>query len=30
MERDEAAIAVWKAEVWPQIKAPPATRLCSN
>ena len=25
MERDEAAIAVWKAEVWPEIKAPPAT-----
>ena len=25
LERDEAAIAVWKAEVWPEIKAPPAT-----
>jgi transposase len=25
MERDEAAIAVWKAEVWPAIKAPRAT-----
>ena len=25
MERDEAAIKVWKAEVWPVIKAPPAT-----
>jgi transposase len=25
MERDEGAIAVWKQEVWPQIKAPPAT-----
>jgi transposase len=25
MERDEAAIAVWKAEVWPEIKAPRAT-----
>ena len=25
MERDEAAIAVWKAEVWPEIKAPHAT-----
>jgi putative transposase len=25
MERDEEAIAVWKSEVWPQIKAPPAT-----
>jgi putative transposase len=25
MERDEAAIAAWKDQVWPQIKAPPAT-----
>jgi putative transposase len=25
VERDEEAIAVWKAEVWPQVKAPPAT-----
>jgi putative transposase len=25
MERDEAAIAVWKAEVWPEIKEPRAT-----
>ncbi len=25
MERDEAAIEAWKKEVWPQIKAPPAT-----
>src|SRR5438045_1761510 len=25
MERDEAAVAVWKAEVWPQLKAPRAT-----
>jgi hypothetical protein len=25
IERDEAAIAMWKAEVWPEIKAPPAT-----
>jgi transposase len=25
MERDEAAIKAWKAEVWPEIKAPPAT-----
>ncbi len=25
MERDEAAVAVWKAEVWPQLKGPRAT-----
>src|SRR5260370_2365565 len=25
MERDEDAVAVWKAEVWPDIKAPRAT-----
>jgi transposase len=25
MERDDAAVAVWKAEVWPDIKAPRAT-----
>src|SRR5690242_2840647 len=25
MERDEEAVAVWKAEVWPDIKAPRAT-----
>jgi putative transposase len=25
MERDEAAVAVWKSEVWPQIKGPRAT-----
>ena len=25
MERDEEAIAVWKAEVWPRVKAPRAT-----
>jgi putative transposase len=25
MERDDEAVAVWKAEVWPDIKAPPAT-----
>jgi len=25
MERDEAAVAVWKAEVWPDIKAPHVT-----
>jgi transposase len=25
VERDEEAIAVWKAEVWPQIKEPPRT-----
>jgi putative transposase len=25
MERDEAAIQVWKGEVWPQVKVPPAT-----
>lgn len=25
LERDEEAIAVWKAEVWPDIKAPRAT-----
>src|SRR5512135_3726591 len=25
MERDEQAVAVWKAEVWPQLKAPRAT-----
>jgi transposase len=25
LERDEAAIAMWKSEVWPEIKAPPAT-----
>ena len=25
LERDEEAIAVWKAEVWPEIKAPRAT-----
>jgi transposase len=25
LERDDAAVAVWKAEVWPDIKAPRAT-----
>jgi transposase len=25
MERDEAAIAIWKSEVWPEIKGPRAT-----
>jgi transposase len=25
LERDEGAVAVWKAEVWPDIKAPRAT-----
>jgi transposase len=25
MERDEEAVAVWKAEVWPDLKAPRAT-----
>jgi putative transposase len=25
MERDEAAIEIWKSEVWPQIRVPPAT-----
>jgi putative transposase len=25
IERDDAAVAVWKAEVWPDIKAPHAT-----
>jgi transposase len=25
LERDEAAIAVWKSEVWPEIKVPRAT-----
>ena len=25
MERDDEAVAVWKAEVWPQIKVPRAT-----
>jgi len=25
MERDDEAVAVWKAEVWPDIKAPRAT-----
>ena len=25
MERDEQAVAVWKAEVWPQLKAPRVT-----
>src|SRR6266704_337502 len=25
LERDEAAVEVWEAEVWPDIKAPPAT-----
>jgi transposase len=25
MERDDEAVAVWKAEVWPQLKAPRGT-----
>jgi putative transposase len=25
MERDEASIEIWKKEVWPDIKGPPAT-----
>jgi transposase len=25
LERDEDAVAVWRAEVWPQIKVPRAT-----
>jgi transposase len=30
MERDERAIAVWKAEVWPQLKGPRATWVPSS
>jgi putative transposase len=30
MERDERAIAVWKAEVWPQLKGPRATWVRSS
>jgi len=30
MERDEEAVAVWKAEVWPDIKAPRATWVPSS
>jgi transposase len=30
MERDEDAVAVWKAEVWPDIKAPRATWALSS
>ena len=30
MERDEDAVTVWKAEVWPQIKVPRATWVPSS
>jgi putative transposase len=30
LERDEDAVAVWKAEVWPDIKAPRATWVPSS
>ena len=30
MERDDEAVAVWKAEVWPQIKVPRATWVPSS
>jgi len=30
MERDEEAVAVWKAEVWPDIKAPRVTWVPSS
>jgi transposase len=30
MERDDAAVAVWKDQVWPDIKAPRATWVPSS
>ncbi|MGH3419101.1 MAG: winged helix-turn-helix domain-containing protein [Streptosporangiaceae bacterium] len=30
MERDDEAVAVWKAEVWPQLKGPRATWVPSS